>query len=749
MNGVFLLEFVYKGHGEVLHRNVAVSLVVGHEFAFGSPVLAGSITGFDHCSWRKVRPRQIVSLAENIVRIDGRTRDRLPLLGEVVRFDEQVNTQPNRLANSYRSRREKSIDASHQMRPKISVHQRITEHVAILKYSVISFYRMERDSILKNWVEQPPAEPNIQYLRDAERINAWQQLGRRSHVLDIASEANVTSGLDAETITRVDFSSDAIEHARTLLGDTVDRYRVVDPETPHLPFDDGAFDGVVSIGPYDWKFLDIQALTTEVRRVLDPSGRFVFSVPTPRSPYSHTNRNKFRYYTSEEVLELLSPYWRLVDEDLIYQYPRRLHSLIRLLPSALQEPFVDAAWTLTDELTNRGRRERASYVVYGLEPFEYEHDLRAALNCLFRPTERNGFWDRTEEKIIRALTYELVDGDLRWTRDDRVLWRYAPFALMGAMFWRDSPFGDETYDDKLVRELAYFTEQVSDAAVLSEMPSYAVGPLISGFSRAARIFDGEHEATARMLYEHSAETFEFDHAEDCLLLYGWADLFELTSEDAVRANIDDGLWKIVERLTPEGLFEFDNETTRRHQNQMYALWGLCRAIAVTEKRGYLDSVEQVLEYTINNRMRRDGAFLWEDVPRLRSATTRLRRSAGERPPHWEFLYECHQTFFVNSVAEYYRAGGSTNYDRSVRRAMAWIFGNNPLDVDLTEISRIGVPMRQMTVDGRIDVPDQMYKGAYEVGSYIMALTNLRSGAPATPFGWEDEGTHPGRTAAFE
>jgi hypothetical protein len=36
-------------------------------------------------------------------------------------------------------------------------------------------------------------------------------------------------------------------------------------------------------------------------------------------------------------------------------------------------------------------------------------------------------------------------------------------------------------------------------------------------------------------------------------------------------------------------------------------------------------------------------------------------------------------------------------------------------------------MRQLTVDGRIDVPDQQYKGSYEVGSFLLALTNLLAG----------------------
>lgn len=586
---------------------------------------------------------------------------------------------------------------------------------------------MSRDKILEKWVEQPPAEPNVQYLRDAERITAWEQVGPRSHVLDIASESNVTDGLEAESITRVDFSSDAIEHAKSILEQDVDRYQVVDPETPSLPFDDEEFDAAVCIGPYDWKFLDIRRLTNEVRRVLQPSGKFVFSVPTPRSPYSVNNRNKYRYYTPDDARNLVSSHWQLADCDLIYQYPYHIHYAINILPNRFQRPFVTGAWSLTDLLTSQNRWEDASYLVLGLRPFDYKRYLRDAIECLFRPTAQNGFWDRHEGKFIRALTYERDNGKLTWDRDDRVLWRYAPFALMGVLQWRNSSFGSSEHDHKIRQELDYFLRNIHEGDALNEMPSYGIGPLIYSFSVASELFDDDsYRRVSEELYEYSRRAFDFDHAEDSLLLYGWTAHYELFPSDQLQSDINDALWQIIDRLTSKRLFQFENETTRRHQNQMYTLWGLCRAIEVTGKTGYLDSVEQVLDYTIQHRMQSDGAFIWEDVSPLRKGESFPRKVLKKRPPHWEFLYECHQTFFVNAVSHYYRAGGTKNYDQAVRKAMGWIFGNNTLNEDLVNLSGIGVPMRQMTTGGRMNVSDQMYKGSYEVGSYLMALTNLRS-----------------------
>jgi SAM-dependent methyltransferase len=142
-----------------------------------------------------------------------------------------------------------------------------------------------RDDVLRRWVKQPPVNPNVQYLRDAERTGAWELLGEPTDVLDVASEASVTAGLYAESVARVDFSPAATDRAREVLGEAVESYETVRPEAPTLPFADDRFDGAVCVGPYDWTFLDVEALTAELHRVTAPSGVSVFSVPTPHSPY--------------------------------------------------------------------------------------------------------------------------------------------------------------------------------------------------------------------------------------------------------------------------------------------------------------------------------------------------------------------------------------------------------------------------------------------------------------------------------
>ena len=620
--------------------------------------------------------------------------------------------------------------------------------------SRLQFDTTARDELLERWVEQPPVDPHVQYLRDAERTAALDQLGRREHVLDLASESTLTRELAANAgtggVTRLDFSEPAGDHASEVLGDTVDRYATTEPERPELPFADDTFDGAVCIGPYDWKFLKVDRLMAELRRVVTDDALVVFSVPTTRSPYRPDNRDYVQYFETEEALGILSTDWRLVDRDLLFQYPYPLHGLIgQFLSTETQERLVDVAERLSEEFTARDRWDLASYLVLGSTPMDYERYVTDAVDCLFRPAEENGFWDGDEGKIIRALDYDLHGtGDrpeFSWVPDDSVQWRYAPFALMGTMRWRASELADDRHDDRIRRQLSYFAEGFEDEATRNEMPSYAVGPLTMSFAVAADVFgeggdenandkdsDGAHEsylATGRAMYEHAAGRFDFSHSEDALLLFGWAHLYDVDPDETLRDDITAALWELNDHFTSDRLFEFDNPTSRRHQNQMYALWGLCEAARVTGLDGYLDTAEQVLDYTIEERMRDDGAFIWEDVRfRARAVDSAAMRYLDRRPPHWEFLYECHQTFFVNAVASYYEAGGDRDYTRAVREAMSWIYGDNALEQNLHDATGLGVPPRFLTItDERMDVPDQMFKGSYEVGSYVMALTRLLDG----------------------
>jgi SAM-dependent methyltransferase len=569
------------------------------------------------------------------------------------------------------------------------------------------------ERVLARWVEQPPAGPLVQRLRDAERERALA-LVDGDRLLDVASEAAVTRALAARDVdlTRVDFSQGASDAAREAIDGPL-ALETTTPEEPTLPFRDGAFDAAVCVGPYDWRFLDAGALTAELRRVLVPGGRLVLTVPTPESPYHYGGRWSLRYYTPDELDALTAPGFVHSEERYVYQYSPRVHSAVAGLPGPLQVPFA----RLADRYSERVAREDAAYVVAACESLPYERWLTDALDALFRDAPE-GFYDPDEGRILRELRYEADDDGYAtaWRRGREPEWRYPPMALLGAARWRASAAGDDRHDDRLERALATAADRSREAS----LPAYGAGPLIGAFALADRVFDRDLLGPARRLYERSRDA-GFEHSEEALLLYGWTFLHERDPDDRLRADIADGLHAVAERQAPpEGLFAFDNPTTLRHQNQMYALWGACRAVAVTGRTGYLDSLADVLEYTVAERLREDGAVLWFEPDRREALGDRLRDTLGSTPvPEWELLFACHQTFLVTAVAEYRQAGGDRTYDRTVRRAMGWL-----ADAGLFERSGLGVPMRGMTTGGRFDTPGQRFKGSYEVGAGLLALTEL-------------------------
>jgi ubiquinone/menaquinone biosynthesis C-methylase UbiE len=103
-------------------------------------------------------------------------------------------------------------------------------------------------------------------------------------ILDVGcGTGDPTSRLRAELQTKVvagcDFSAGMLEqaHART------DAVRWLQGDATRLPFDDGAFDAVVSTEAFHW-FPDPDAALCEFSRVLAPGGRLLVALVNVRVP---------------------------------------------------------------------------------------------------------------------------------------------------------------------------------------------------------------------------------------------------------------------------------------------------------------------------------------------------------------------------------------------------------------------------------------------------------------------------------
>lgn len=353
----------------------------------------------------------------------------------------------------------------------------------------------------------------------------------------------------------------------------------------------------------------------------------------------------------------------------------------------------------------------------------YINYLHQALDTLFRNFRDNGFWDPTENRIIRALNCKVINGSLSWSEDKRILHRYEPFGLMGIAEWRASKLSDNRFDDKIRSSLGWYRDYIINDKMLHKIPSYGIGSLLYAYIKLANLLGDEEPITK--LISHAVERFSFKHSEDALLLMGLSAAWHRLSsfeKDWVRRGID--IFSHCQR--ENGMFLLRTHgPSYEHQNQQYILWGLGEYGLNENSEKICVILKRNLEFTTQNRWREDGGILWwgKQNSLYRYGKGALAKKLLAYPISRELLYECHQTFFYNS-AHYLRRLGINEFDRLAESAIEFIFGNNSLGINMLHLSGIGVPWRVITVDGRWRIKHQMFKGAYEIGSYVRALVSI-------------------------
>jgi SAM-dependent methyltransferase len=149
------------------------------------------------------------------------------------------------------------------------------------------------------------------FLRNIEWKWSLRCIGPPSYsnckILDVASEVRVSNALFEKgwNVWRVDFSLEAAKQAKKF-GPVFSGHLVIDSQKPHMPFPKDSFEAAISIGPFDFRFLDTDKLLAESRSLLKDNGRFVFSLPTPKSPYCNNLANsKFRFWSADDIADII------------------------------------------------------------------------------------------------------------------------------------------------------------------------------------------------------------------------------------------------------------------------------------------------------------------------------------------------------------------------------------------------------------------------------------------------------------
>ncbi|MDD4496855.1 MAG: hypothetical protein PHV51_01685 [Methanosarcinaceae archaeon] len=254
---------------------------------------------------------------------------------------------------------------------------------------------------------------------------------------------------------------------------------------------------------------------------------------------------------------------------------------------------------------------------------------------------------------------------------------------------------------------------------LTSLNSYTLGPLIVSYSLAYEIYkDGDYLDIINLIFENT--NFKIEVNEDAFLLLGLCYFHEYIPE--FRENTLEKIEVITEEILKHqdkhGLFVFKNLSSKRHQNQMYTLWALNRAFTLLDRKN-TDPIKKNIQYTIANRMQDDYGIIWENkIPlwfKLYNLAKKIR--------YWEYYFECHQCFFAHAVFEYAALKQDKEYTEHAKRALEWIIGRNRFGFDLLEFSGLGIPHRIVDSHGNPHIKGQQFKGTYEIGGYLMALTD--------------------------
>ena len=373
----------------------------------------------------------------------------------------------------------------------------------------------------------------------------------------------------------------------------------------------------------------------------------------------------------------------------------------------------------------------------------YKMYLKCALDTLFRDVRDNGFWNEKEGRIIYKLDYITKDG--KWVPDRNIEFRFAPFGLMGALYWRyTNPHSHQNYDSNMERYLDFLVRNIQSNGKIRDNNSggFEHGIVLATLSLGSLVWSKLDLIKAEAYLQKAETIYKFIlknwppnyifNNHDLFVLWGIDLLYEAEitiGKPAEAQNIKNEISKysnwMYTILDDNGLFQTGDFRASYHQRIMYPLWGFARAVKIINEKVYLQSIERCLDHVIKHRMEWDGAFLWHPPVWIYKKKSIFKWRIGINPFR-NYFFECHQTFFINAVEQYYYGGGKKNYLADEIKALEWIFSTNRRGKNLVEECGIGVPWRMMDKKGRINVRGQNFKGAYEVGSYIMALSDIVS-----------------------
>jgi len=344
--------------------------------------------------------------------------------------------------------------------------------------------------------------------------------------------------------------------------------------------------------------------------------------------------------------------------------------------------------------------------------------LELSLARLFSDIQLNGFWDDKSDRIIESLFH---DNQWNWEYRPTDNSRYAVFCL-GMLLLSKEMYQLDTiqYDDKIKKFLLKIKSN-EETFSSSDLTYGALLSLILG----EKIYNLNLITlkTKALINENLIRLSKSRDNNDFLLLMASFYYNQLYPSKELILKILIIQKRLLDSLNQKCYFETGDIRASYHQRIMYALWGLIFTSSFGNATTVKVFSKRIINYFSGNRKLKDNAFIWHKP-------LYFVKYYGLKIPVYnkrssEFLFECHQTFYVNSINFYqYFFKDAGAFIKEKQNAMEWIFGGNRNSAKLVEQTGIDLPCRIMATDGSYFIEGEMYKGSYEVGSYILALSSF-------------------------
>jgi hypothetical protein len=347
--------------------------------------------------------------------------------------------------------------------------------------------------------------------------------------------------------------------------------------------------------------------------------------------------------------------------------------------------------------------------------------LYDAVEKLFQPTTTNGYWDEENKRIGESLFY---DRKFNWEYRTENKKRYGLFAISLLLLAEELNSLDLTphknkivdYNKKIISEL--------DTLSYSELTYGALLSVILAYKRNyISIDESKYEDILIKTLENVPKLYD---NQLYLVLIAAKYFLTIKKSPKVQELINELLTLLLNSYTKNAFFNTGDPRGIYHQRRMYILWSMifCSTLFYTDEIDRI--VQHSLKYSLQKcRDGKDSAFLWHP-PMYFSKY----KSSFQFPIYnynsSKYLFECHQTFFCNAALLHQKFIGTHDFNQDIKESINWIFGENRINKNLVEITKIHIPQRIMTTDGNLFVKGEKFKGSYELGSYILALSFLLS-----------------------